>query len=110
MTEENEILRLVRRADDGRKAAAARADPARVPPGQRLTPGWPVLHVGRALPVEHGGPLRLVVPSRYGWMSVKWGTKNRLTDRDVPAYWEERGYHKVADPWREQRFRGDRRA
>jgi DMSO/TMAO reductase YedYZ molybdopterin-dependent catalytic subunit len=188
-------------------------DPARVPPGQRLTAGWPVLHVGRApevgdperwrvtvtgrvrrriafeladlralprstrttdmhcvtgwtrldnrwtgvrlaevveragprpeathvvvaghpaysasldLPAlmdddvllawshdrtplarEHGGPLRLVVPARYAWKSVKWVFEIRLVDRDVPGYWEERGYHDVADPWREQRFRGD---
>ncbi len=63
-------------------------------------------HDGRPLPAEHGGPLRLVVPSRYGWKSVKWVTEIRLTDRDVPGYWEERGYHDVADPWREERFRG----
>lgn len=62
-------------------------------------------HDGRALPAAHGGPLRLVVPSRYGWKSVKWITELRLVDRDVPGYWEERGYHDVGDPWREQRFR-----
>jgi DMSO/TMAO reductase YedYZ molybdopterin-dependent catalytic subunit len=55
----------------------------------------------------HGGPLRLVVPHRYGWKSVKWAFEVRLFDRDVPGYWEERGYHDVGDPWREQRFRGD---
>ncbi len=64
-------------------------------------------HDGRPLDRAHGGPLRLVVPSRYGWKSVKWVTEIRLTDRDVPGYWEERGYHDVADPWREQRFRDD---
>ncbi len=62
-------------------------------------------HDGRDLPREHGGPLRLVVPSRYGWKSVKWVFEIRLVDRDVPGYWEERGYHDVGDPWREQRFR-----
>lgn len=62
-------------------------------------------HDGRPLDVQHGGPLRLVVPSRYGWKSVKWVTELRLTDRNVPGYWEERGYHDVADPWREERFR-----
>ncbi len=63
-------------------------------------------HDGAPLPAAHGGPLRLVVPSRYGWKSVKWVSEIRLTDRDVPGYWEERGYHDVGDPWREQRFRG----
>ena len=64
-------------------------------------------HDGRPLARAHGGPLRLVVPARYGWKSVKWVFELRLTERDVPGYWEERGYHRVADPWREQRFRGD---
>lgn len=64
-------------------------------------------HDGRPLPREHGGPLRLVVPQRYGWKSVKWVFELRLVERDVRGYWEERGYHDVGDPWREQRFRGD---
>jgi DMSO/TMAO reductase YedYZ molybdopterin-dependent catalytic subunit len=62
-------------------------------------------HDGAPLTPEHGGPVRLVVPARYGWKSVKWVTEVRLTDRDVPGYWEERGYHDEADPWREQRYR-----
>ena len=64
-------------------------------------------HDGVALPRAHGGPLRLVVPNRYGWKSVKWAFELRLTDRDVHGYWEERGYHDEGDPFREQRFRGD---
>ncbi|MFP4310521.1 MAG: sulfite oxidase-like oxidoreductase [Nitriliruptoraceae bacterium] len=64
-------------------------------------------HDGEPLAREHGGPLRLVVPHLYGWKSVKWVTELRLLDRDVRGYWEERGYHDVGDPWREQRFRGD---
>lgn len=62
-------------------------------------------HDGAPLDGAHGGPVRLVVPARYGWKSVKWLTEVRLLERDVRGYWEERGYHDVADPWREQRFR-----
>jgi DMSO/TMAO reductase YedYZ molybdopterin-dependent catalytic subunit len=62
-------------------------------------------HDGAPLDPVHGGPLRLVVPARYGWKSVKWLTEIRLSDRDVRGYWEERGYHDVGDPWAEQRFR-----
>jgi hypothetical protein len=62
---------------------------------------------GAPLAREHGGPLRLVLPALYGWKSVKWVTEIRLLDRDVPGYWEERGYHLLGDPWHEQRFRGD---
>lgn len=60
---------------------------------------------GVPLPQVHGGPLRLVVPSRYGWKSVKWAFEIRVTDHDVPGYWEERGYHMNADPVLDQRFR-----
>lgn len=62
---------------------------------------------GASLDVVHGGPLRLVVPHLYGWKSVKWVTEIRLVERDVPGYWEERGYHMRGDPWQEQRFRND---
>lgn len=64
-------------------------------------------HDGAPLSPAHGGPLRLVVPSRYAWKSVKWAYELRVLERDVPGYWEARGYHNDADPWREQRFHGD---
>ncbi len=61
-------------------------------------------HDGAPLPPEHGGPLRLVVPKRYFWKSVKWAIGVRFLDRDVRGYWEERGYHNEAEPWAEQRY------
>ncbi len=64
-------------------------------------------HDGKPLTPAHGGPLRLVVPSLYAWKSVKWVHELRTLDHDVPGYWEARGYHNDADPWREQRFHGD---
>jgi DMSO/TMAO reductase YedYZ molybdopterin-dependent catalytic subunit len=53
---------------------------------------------------EHGYPLRLVVPSLYGWKSVKWVRAVEYLTRDRRGFWEERGYHNSADPWREQRY------
>ncbi len=61
-------------------------------------------HDGAPLPPEHGGPLRLVVPKRYFWKSVKWAVGVRVLELDVRGYWEERGYHNEADPWAEQRY------
>ena len=61
-------------------------------------------HNGEPLPPEHGGPLRLVVPKRYGWKSVKWAIRARFLAGDLRGYWEERGYHNEADPWLEQRY------
>jgi DMSO/TMAO reductase YedYZ molybdopterin-dependent catalytic subunit len=62
-------------------------------------------HDGAPLAPEHGGPLRLVVPSRYAWKSAKWLRGLEFSARDQPGYWEVRGYHDNADPWREERFR-----
>jgi DMSO/TMAO reductase YedYZ molybdopterin-dependent catalytic subunit len=53
---------------------------------------------------EHGWPLRLVVPKRYAWKSVKWVTGLGLLVGDRRGFWEERGYHNDADPWAEERY------
>jgi DMSO/TMAO reductase YedYZ molybdopterin-dependent catalytic subunit len=59
---------------------------------------------GQPLPVEHGGPVRLVVPHLYFWKSAKWLHRIELITEDRPGYWEERGYHDRGDPWSEQRY------
>jgi DMSO/TMAO reductase YedYZ molybdopterin-dependent catalytic subunit len=53
---------------------------------------------------EHGGPVRLMVPKRYGWKSAKWLRGIELHAEDRPGYWEVRGYHNDADPWQEERY------
>ncbi len=64
-------------------------------------------HEGRALPREHGGPVRLLVPHLYFWKSAKWVTRITLLEHDQPGFWERNGYHDLGDPWREQRYQGD---
>jgi len=59
---------------------------------------------GAELTPEHGFPVRLVVPGLYGWKSVKWVRAVEYLTRDRRGFWEERGYHNTADPWREQRY------
>ena len=61
-------------------------------------------HAGDALAVDHGGPLRLVVPHLYAWKSAKWVSGVELLTEDERGFWEENGYHTYGDPWREQRF------
>ena len=61
-------------------------------------------HDGSPLEREHGGPLRLVVPKRYGWKSAKWVNGLEFMAEDRPGFWEVRGYHMEADPWKEERF------
>jgi DMSO/TMAO reductase YedYZ molybdopterin-dependent catalytic subunit len=63
--------------------------------------------LGKPLATEHGGPVRLVVPARYGWKSAKWLSAIELHAQDRPGFWEVRGYHNEADPWKEQRFSSD---
>jgi DMSO/TMAO reductase YedYZ molybdopterin-dependent catalytic subunit len=64
--------------------------------------GW--AHDGVDLEPEHGGPLRLVVPKLYAWKSAKWVRGLHFLDHDERGYWEERGYHNRADPFREERY------
>jgi len=59
---------------------------------------------GKELMPEQGYPVRLVVPSRYGWKNVKWVRAIEYMVSDRRGFWEERGYHNNADPWREQRY------
>ena len=62
---------------------------------------------GAPLPVQHGGPARLLVPHLYFWKSAKWVSGSRLMDHDEPGFWEQNGYHDRGDPWLEQRYQGD---
>ena len=69
---------------------------------------WVVWDYGNApLPIEHGGPARLLVPHLYFWKSAKWVAGLRVLDHDEPGFWERNGYHDRGDPWLEQRYQGD---
>lgn len=61
-------------------------------------------HNGAELGRDHGWPVRLIVPSRYGWKSAKWVNGIELMAEDAPGFWEQRGYSNNADPWKEERF------
>jgi DMSO/TMAO reductase YedYZ molybdopterin-dependent catalytic subunit len=62
---------------------------------------------GEELDLDHGWPVRLVVPHLYFWKSVKWVRGFDLLDHDEPGFWERNGYHMYGDPFREQRHSGD---
>jgi DMSO/TMAO reductase YedYZ molybdopterin-dependent catalytic subunit len=59
---------------------------------------------GEPIPAIHGGPVRGFVPSLYAWKSCKWLTEIEFMAGDRLGYWEQRGYHNGADPWREERL------
>jgi DMSO/TMAO reductase YedYZ molybdopterin-dependent catalytic subunit len=62
---------------------------------------------GEALPSEHGGPARMLVPHLYFWKSAKWVRGLKLSSEDAPGFWETNGYNNYGDPWQEQRYWGD---
>ena len=59
---------------------------------------------GEAIPREHGGPLRVVIPKLYFWKSAKWLKRIEVAAEDRPGFWEVRGYHNHGDPWDEERY------
>jgi DMSO/TMAO reductase YedYZ molybdopterin-dependent catalytic subunit len=60
----------------------------------------------RELPREHGGPLRLIVPQKYGYKSAKWVYRLKFTEDQELGYWETRGYSDSANPFTNDRYSG----
>lgn len=56
-----------------------------------------LLHDGKPIPSDLGGPVRLVVPKMYTYKSVKWLNRIELIAGEHTGYWEERGYS--TDAW-----------
>jgi sulfoxide reductase catalytic subunit YedY len=58
---------------------------------------------GRVLPNQNGAPVRLVVPWKYGFKSIKSIVRIRLTDRQPPTSWNlsapnEYGFYSNVNP------------
>lgn len=49
------------------------------------------------LPLEHGFPLRSVVPRKFGYKSAKYVDRIEVTDEPINGYWVQRGYSYEAD-------------
>jgi DMSO/TMAO reductase YedYZ molybdopterin-dependent catalytic subunit len=46
---------------------------------------------------EHGGPIRLYVPSMFGYKSIKWLSGIQAVTTIEEGYWEQNGY--PSDAW-----------
>ncbi len=57
-----------------------------------LTYAWD----GHPIPVDHGFPLRIWRPDRYGMKQPKWITGMELTEEYREGYWVERGWDELA--------------
>jgi DMSO/TMAO reductase YedYZ molybdopterin-dependent catalytic subunit len=51
---------------------------------------------GQDLSVEHGYPLRIWIPDRYGMKQPRWITGIEVTDEYKEGYWVERNWDEVA--------------
>lgn len=56
-----------------------------------------VMHDGKPIPSDLGGPARLIVPKMYAYKSVKLLTRIELIEGEHTGYWEQRGYSN--DAW-----------
>jgi hypothetical protein len=51
---------------------------------------------GNLLPYDHGFPLRVWIPDRYGMKQPKWITGIEVTEEYTEGYWVERNWDEVA--------------
>ncbi len=58
----------------------------------------PFLMNSEPLPPEHGFPLRIFIPGKYGMKQPKWLTEIEFVDHPFTGYWEARGWSNSA--WR----------
>jgi sulfoxide reductase catalytic subunit YedY len=56
-----------------------------------------VLHDGKPISADLGGPVRLIVPKMFAYKSVKWLQGIELVEEEHFGYWEVRGYDN--DAW-----------
>lgn len=59
---------------------------------------------GAPLPLEHGGPVRMVTPQLWAWKGSKWIARLEILVDDRPGFWERNGYSNTAHPWRDDRY------
>ena len=52
---------------------------------------------GEDLPVDHGWPLRAIVPGWYGMASVKWLTRVRVLERPFDGFFQTRRYTTIPE-------------
>ncbi|MCW3092891.1 MAG: sulfite oxidase-like oxidoreductase [Ferruginibacter sp.] len=73
---------------------------------EALKPDVLLVHTveGKPLPIEHGGPVRMITPQLYAWKGSKWISRIEFMTENKRGFWEERGYSNTAYPWRNDRY------
>jgi DMSO/TMAO reductase YedYZ molybdopterin-dependent catalytic subunit len=83
--------------DLGRRIAYERSLPMEIARGGALVA---YAMNGQPIPPEHGGPLRLIVPSWYGMASVKWLAEIRLIEQPFEGFFQKDRYVIEGSPLR----------
>src|SRR5690606_24399662 len=103
-----DVLALAEPDDDARFLMCHGYDgyTVNLPLEEALKPDVLLAHTvdGAPLPVEHGGPVRVITPQLYAWKGAKWVKRIELMREDKLGFWEERGYSNTAYPWRNDRY------
>ena len=85
--------------DLGRRIAYERSLPIEIARGDDVLVAYQMN--GDPIPPEHGGPLRLVVPSWYGMASVKWLAQITMLERAFEGFFQRDRYVIDGRPLRE---------
>jgi len=103
-----DVLALAEPHDDARHLMCHGYDgyTTNLPLVEAVKPDVLLVHTsdGGPLPVEHGGPVRVITPQLYAWKGAKWIKRLELMAQDRLGFWEERGYSNTAYPWRNDRY------
>lgn len=56
------------------------------------------------LPPNHGYPVRIFIPGKFGMKQPKWVTRIQLVDQAYLGYWERQGWSDTCERWAHARF------
>ena len=58
---------------------------------------------GKPISRDHGN-IRIILPHLYAWKSGKFLNKIEFGNKYIKGFWEKRGYHKIGNAFKEERF------
>jgi DMSO/TMAO reductase YedYZ molybdopterin-dependent catalytic subunit len=59
---------------------------------------------GEDLPPNHGYPVRVFIPGKYGMKQPKWVTRIELVNKAYLGFWETQGWSDLCERWAHARF------
>ena len=59
---------------------------------------------GEDLPPNHGYPMRIFIPGKFGMKQPKWITRIEFVNKAYLGYWESKGWSEDCERWAHARF------